>query len=119
MTMMGSRINVSKGRVVMRKVIFLMVAVLSSAAFAEDHSGGGALTDAAARYFAYFFGLGLAVFSGTKAQSHAAAVALEGIARNPSAADKLQAPMILALALMESLVIFMLISPFVAGDALK
>lgn len=67
------------------------------------------------KYFAYFFGLALAVYGGTRAQSNAASVALEGIARNPSAADKLQTPMILGLALMESLVIFMLISVFLAG----
>jgi F-type H+-transporting ATPase subunit c len=39
-------------------------------------------------------------------------VALEGIARNPGAADKLFTPMLLALALMESLVIFTLVSIF-------
>jgi F-type H+-transporting ATPase subunit c len=47
-----------------------------------------------------------AVFGGTMAQGKAASVALEGIARNPAAADKLQTPMILALALIESLVLF-------------
>ena len=47
-----------------------------------------------------------AVLGGTFAQGKAASVALEGIARNPAAADKLQTPMILALALIESLVLF-------------
>lgn len=47
-----------------------------------------------------------AVFGGTLAQGKAASVALEGIARNPAAAEKLQTPMILALALIESLVLF-------------
>ncbi len=47
-----------------------------------------------------------AVIGGTLAQGKAASVALEGIARNPAAADKLQTPMILALALIESLVLF-------------
>ncbi len=47
-----------------------------------------------------------AVVSGTMAQGKAASVALEGIARNPAAAEKLQTPMILALALIESLVLF-------------
>lgn len=46
-----------------------------------------------------------AVIGGTLAQGKAASVALEGIARNPAAADKLQTPMILALALIESLVL--------------
>ena len=53
-----------------------------------------------------------AVLGGTYAQGKAASVALEGIARNPAAADKIQTPMILGLALMESLVIFALISTF-------
>ena len=48
----------------------------------------------------------VAVIGGTMAQGKAASVALEGIARNPAAADKLQTPMILALALIESLVLF-------------
>ncbi len=60
----------------------------------------------------YFFAVALAAFAGTSAQSRAASVALEGIARNPSASDKLVTPMILGLALMESLVIFTLISIF-------
>jgi F-type H+-transporting ATPase subunit c len=47
-----------------------------------------------------------AVIGGTLSQGKAAAVALEGIARNPAAAEKLQTPMILALALIESLVLF-------------
>ena len=47
-----------------------------------------------------------AVIGGTLSQGKAASVALEGIARNPAAADKLQTPMILALALIESLVLF-------------
>ena len=64
------------------------------------------------KYAAYFIGVAIAAYGGTQGQSRAAAVALEGIARNPSAADKLQTPMILALALMESLVIFTLITIF-------
>ena len=89
---------------------------LTGAAFAQEgaaaaSTGGGWLgSDTATKYFAYFFALGLAVYGGTTGQSKAAAVALEGIARNPAAADKIQTPMIIALALMESLVIFALIS---------
>ena len=50
--------------------------------------------------------MGLASGLGALGQSKAAAAALEGIARNPQAADKIQTPMILSLALMESLVLF-------------
>src|SRR2546430_2460150 len=54
-------------------------------------------------------GLGLAAFGGGLGQGRAASAALDGIARNPSAADKLFTPMILGLALIESLVIYSLI----------
>lgn len=50
--------------------------------------------------------IGLAALGGTLGQSKAAAAALEGIARNPEAQGKILTPMILALALIESLVIF-------------
>lgn len=88
-------------------------ALTTGSAFAQDAATGGWLgSEKAVKYFAYFFALGIAVYGGTTGQSKAATAALEGIARNPSAADKIQTPMILALALMESLVIFALISTF-------
>jgi F-type H+-transporting ATPase subunit c len=54
-------------------------------------------------------GIALAAFGGALGQGRAAATALDGIARNPGAADKLFTPMILGLALIESLVIYALI----------
>ena len=42
-------------------------------------------------------------------QGKAASSALEGIARNPGASDKLFTPMIIGLALIESLVIYSLV----------
>lgn len=51
-------------------------------------------------------GIGIAAFGGALGQGRAAAAALEGIARNPGAASKIQTPMIIALALIESLVIY-------------
>ena len=50
--------------------------------------------------------IGMAALGGTLGQGRAAAAALEGIARNPEAQGKIMTPMILALALIESLVIF-------------
>ena len=43
----------------------------------------------------------------------AAAAALEGISRNPGAAARIQTPMILGLALIESLVIYSLVLAFI------
>ena len=57
-------------------------------------------------------GIGIAALGGGIGQGRAAAAALDGIARNPSAADKLFTPMILGLALIESLVIYSLLFCF-------
>ncbi len=51
-------------------------------------------------------GIGIAAFGGALGQGRAAAAALEGIARNPGASGQLFTPMILGLALIESLVIY-------------
>jgi F-type H+-transporting ATPase subunit c len=53
--------------------------------------------------------IGLAALGGSIGQGRAAGSALEGIARNPGAAGQIQGPMILGLALIESLVIYALI----------
>lgn len=54
-------------------------------------------------------GIGIAAFGGALGQGRTAAAALEGIARNPNASGKLFTPMILGLALIESLVIYSLV----------
>lgn len=50
--------------------------------------------------------MGLAAAGGALGQSRTASAALEGIARNPQASDKVFVPMILGLAFIESLVLF-------------
>ena len=50
--------------------------------------------------------IAIAAFGGALAQGRAVAAALEGIARNPGASGKMFVPMILGLALIESLVIY-------------
>ena len=60
--------------------------------------------------------IGLAALGGGIGQGRAAAAALEGIARNPSASGKIMTPMIIGLALIESLVIYgLLIGIFLNG----
>jgi F-type H+-transporting ATPase subunit c len=56
--------------------------------------------------------IGLAALTGTLGQGKAVAAALEGMARNPNAAGKMQTPMIIGLALIESLVIYGLVIAF-------
>ncbi len=57
--------------------------------------------------------IGIAALGGGIGQGRAAAAALDGIARNPGAAGKISGPMILGLALIESLVIYALIIAFI------
>lgn len=58
------------------------------------------------------FGLPVAVLSAAMAQGRAASAALEGIARQPEAAGRIQMAMIIGLALIESLVIYALLMFF-------
>ena len=92
----------------MNKVVsvisFLFVAFLALPAFAGDAASA---TD----YYGFLalgagLAIGVAAAGGGIGQGRAAAAALEGIARNPGAATKLNGPMILGLALIESLVIY-------------
>lgn len=50
--------------------------------------------------------IGLAAFGGSLGQGKTAAAALEGIGRNPAAQAKIFVPMIIGLALIESLVLY-------------
>lgn len=100
----------------MRKKLLGLVSTVStmaiaSTAFAQD----AASNTFDAQMFAYVgagLGLGLAAFGGALGQGRTAAAALEGIARNPNASGKLFVPMILGLALIESLVIYSLLISF-------
>ena len=56
--------------------------------------------------------IGLAAFGGALGQGKAVQAAMEGIGRNPGAKDKLFVPMIVGLALIESLVIYALLISF-------
>ena len=74
----------------------------------------------------YFMGLALAlglgvpiaVIGAALGQGKAAAAALDGIARQPEASGKIQSVMILALAFIESLVIFSLLVFFLVRGSL-
>lgn len=87
------------------KVLLVALAtfLVASVAFAETTTTGGSSDPFAS--LAAGIGIAIAVFGGTFAQGRTASAALEGIARNPAAAGKLFVPMILGLALIESLVI--------------
>ena len=90
-----------------------VVTLLSTSAFAQDV--GGASNGNDVKMYAALgagFAIGLAVLGGALGQGRAAAAALEGISRNPGAAARIQTPMILGLAFIESLVLFAFLIAF-------
>ncbi len=94
----------------------LMILCISAVAFAAE-GGDAAIKLAKASntgWIALAAGLaiGLAALGGGIGQGRAAAAALDGIARNPGASGKIMTPMILGLALIESLVIYALVISF-------
>jgi F-type H+-transporting ATPase subunit c len=86
----------------------------SSLAFAQGAAQNISKESGLASNFGYIalaagLGIGIAALGGGIGQGRAAAAALDGIARNPGAAGQIRGPMILGLALIESLVIYALI----------
>ena len=96
-----------------RKAIFLLLVVFLtvgvSVAFANEATSGGAQYASLGAALA----IGLAAFGGALGQGKTAAAALEGIARNPAAQQKIFVPMIIGLALIESLVLYAFVISFV------
>lgn len=97
---------------------FVATMLLAATAFAQDGAADNASTEKAAIAIATGFGLGIAAFGGAFGQGKAAAAALEGIGRNPAAAKELFTPMLLSLALIESLVIYSLVISFIMSGKL-
>ncbi len=91
----------------------MVVALMSGLALASEGaaqaSAGG--TDWFRPFVALAAALAIAVGAATGAgsQSKALSAALKGIARNPGAAGKITTPMIIGLAMIESLVIYALV----------
>lgn len=90
---------------------FASTMLFAVAAFAEG-MGGSNSGSVSGLAIASGIGIGIAAFGGALGQGKAAAATLEGIARNPEASGKLFTPMIIALALIESLVIYALVIAF-------
>ncbi|HSC34432.1 MAG TPA: ATP synthase F0 subunit C [Thermodesulfobacteriota bacterium] len=90
--------------------VAILAAFVPDAAFAQEGSGGE-LTKLG---LALGAGLGIGIAAGVAGlgQGRATAAALSGIARNPGASSKILTPMIIGLALIESLVIYALLIAF-------
>lgn len=97
-------------------VLFAMVAAGAASAWAQEAPGAPAAAAAAgvgsvkvALALAAGFGIAIAVFGGALSQGRVVTAAMEGIARNPGSSGQMLIPMIIGLALIESLVIYALI----------
>ena len=81
--------------------------LLASSAMAADAGGDRGLIAMGAG-----IAIGVAALGGAIGQGKTVAAALEGIARNPAAQGKIFTPMIIGLALIESLVLYALVYGF-------
>ncbi len=88
---------------------FLAVFFAPALALAGEGAPSNEMDAKMGAYIGAGIAIGLGALGGTLGQGRAAAAALEGIARNPGAAGKIQVPMILGLALIESLVLLSLV----------
>ena len=82
------------------------LALVPGSAFAQTGAAANTFDMQAAATLGAALAIGLAVLGGALGQGRAAAAALEGISRNPGATSRIQTPMIIGLALIESLVLF-------------
>lgn len=103
----------------MRKVFFALLSVVvmassTMAQVAETAGVGGDNNFSVRKYIAIAAGIGFAIAAGLGAigQGRIGASAVEGAARNPGAAGRIQTMMILGLVFIESLVIFTLVIMF-------
>ncbi len=88
-------------------ITLLAVSGLATAAMAAE--GGAAGYSNIGLAYAAAAAIAVAAFGGAFSQSMAIKSALDSIGRNPSAAGKITTPMIIGLAMIESLVIYALV----------
>lgn len=92
-------------------------ALISASAFAEEAvttatTASGTITNSGLFALSAGLAIGIAAFGGALAQGRIGSAAMEGIARNPQARQDMFVPMIIGLALVESLVIYALVIAF-------
>ncbi|MBC7371841.1 MAG: ATP synthase F0 subunit C [Bdellovibrionaceae bacterium] len=91
-----------------KMIVALATTLAVAPAFAQE-AAAATTNDRGIMAVAAALAIGLAAFGGAMGQGKAAAAALEGISRNPAASGKILTPMIIGLALIESLVIYALL----------
>jgi F-type H+-transporting ATPase subunit c len=97
-----------------RKALFYVISMMcafgvTAAMAAEGNAAGGDAYSSIGAGLA----IGLAAFGGSLGQGKTAGAALEGIARNPTSRGQVFVPMIIGLALIESLVLYAFVIAFV------
>lgn len=90
----------------------LLPTLFSSSAFAQSVAAANEFDMQSAAAIGASLAIGLAVLGGGLGQGKAAAAALEGISRNPGARSHIQTPMLIGLALIESLVLLAFVIAF-------
>ncbi|OPY69898.1 MAG: ATP synthase subunit c [Syntrophorhabdaceae bacterium PtaU1.Bin034] len=95
-------------------VVFLLLGIFVGLSYSVAMAAEGAAVGLDAQTksmiaLAAGIGLGIAALGGALGQGRAVASALEGIGRNPGASGKIITPMIIGLAMIESLVIYSLV----------
>lgn len=98
-----------KKTVVVLGLLGLFICFSAGAAMAAEGAAGLDPQVKAMIALASGLGIGIAAIGGALGQGRAVASALDGIARNPGAAAKILTPMIIGLAMIESLVIYSLV----------
>jgi F-type H+-transporting ATPase subunit c len=89
-------------------MVYLAVVLAPAYSFAQDAAAGaqsGGITNLGLYALSLALILGLGALGATLAQGRVGASAMEGLARNPQAKDAINTPMLLSLALIESLFI--------------
>lgn len=89
-------------------LIFLSLFPLASLA-AEEMSSSSSAGEAGMKALAAAIAISLGALGGALAQGRVAASAMDGIARNPQAGKSMFVPFMVALAMIESLVLFCLV----------
>jgi F-type H+-transporting ATPase subunit c len=95
----------------MKKIIqtLTLLAIVGVSTVVMAAEEGAAAVGGSALAYGAGLAIAIAAFGGALGQSMAIKAALEGIGRNPSAASKITTPMIIGLAMIESLVIYALV----------
>lgn len=92
-----------------KMIVALAATMVAAPAFAQEAAAAAPAEKQGLVAIAAALAIGLAALGGAMAQGKAASAALEGISRNPAASGKILTPMIIGLALIESLVIYALL----------